>query len=208
MHVFLIHGMGRSPVSMGLLGHRLRRAGHEPHFFGYSVALTALDSIAERFAQRVRDTVSKAEAGPGTKTEPFAVIGHSLGNVITRLAAVQLPASFARFVMLAPPNQSPAMARWMAENPVFRWMAGDAGQRLADEQFFQGLAVPSVATLIVAGTAGPRDERLPLGDTMNDGVVTLEESRLGAVPLVTVPATHTFLMNRQDVTGEVLDFLA
>lgn len=204
MHVFLIHGMGRSPISMSLLGHRLRQAGHMTHFFGYSVALTALESIAQRFARQVRATISET----GVEGAPFAVIGHSLGNVITRLAADRLPDSFARFVMLAPPNRSPALARWMADNPVFRLMTGDAGQLLANETFFQELSVPSVPTLIVAGTAGPRNENLPLGEATNDGVVSLEESRLGSVPLITLPATHTFLMNRQDVTGEVLAFLA
>ncbi len=203
MHVFLIHGMGRSPISMSLLGHRLGRAGHDPHFFGYSVALSALDAIADRFAQQVRTTLDEQD----TQDEAFAVIGHSLGNVITRLAADRLPESFARFVMLAPPNRSPALAQRLAENPVFRLMTGDAGQRLADEAFFRELAVPTVPTLIMAGTAGPRNARLPLGQATNDGVVSLEESQLDSVPLITFPATHTFLMNRQDVTGEVLAFL-
>ena len=214
MQVFLIHGMGRTPISMWLLAHRLRRAGYQPHLFGYSVALTPLETIAARFAQHVSAHLAGgSEAGqptPGDEPEgqAYAVVGHSLGNVITRLAADRLPPGLCCFAMLAPPNHSPTLARRMAGNPLFRLMAGDAGRRLADPQFFERLAVPDVPTLIIAGTAGPRGQRLPFGKATNDGIVSLAESRLGAVPVVAVPAIHTFLMNRRDVTRAVLDFLA
>ncbi len=201
MRVFLVHGMARTPVSMTLLGHRLQRAGFRIEYFGYSVTFERLDRIAKRFARKVRDLVADEGA-------PYGVVGHSLGNIITRMAAAELPPQFARFVMLAPPNQSPTLARRLRDNPIFRLVTGDAGQRLGDDAFYTDLPVPDVPTLVVAGTAGPRSSSLPLGDQANDGVVRLDETQLEDVPIVEVPALHTFLMNRRDVADTVVDFLA
>lgn len=194
--------MARTPVSMMLLGHRLRRAGFAVSYFGYSVTFERLDRIAQRFVGRVEQAMAGGDAGM-----PYAVVGHSLGNVITRMASASLPAGFARFVMLAPPNRSPAIARRLRRNLLFRLFTGDAGQRLADESFFAQLPVPAVPTLIVAGNAGPQGAALPLGEAANDGIVRLDETQLEGTPTLEVPALHTFLMNRRDVAASVLAFL-
>lgn len=185
---------------MTLLGRRLEKAGFAVEYFGYSVTFERLDRIAARFVNKARSLV-------GDSGETYAIVGHSLGNIITRMAAAELPAGFTRFVMLAPPNQSSTLARRLRDNPVFRLVTGDAGQSLGDDEFYEQLAVPDVPTLVVAGTAGPRDSRLPLGDAANDGVVRLDETQLDDVPTVEVPALHTFLMNRRDVTDTIVQFL-
>lgn len=183
---------------MALLARRLRAAGHEPSAFGYSVTRDALDRIAERFVVHVDDNRA---AGQG-----FAVIGHSLGNVITRMA---LPAlgELSRFVMLAPPNRPPVMAQSLAGNPVFRALTRDAGSKLVDEEFFRQLPMPQAPTLIVAGTRGPKARWLPLAGQASDGVVGVEEARLPGVPLVEVSAIHTFIMNDAEVARLTLRFL-
>ena len=108
MRVILIHGMARSPLSMAPLAARLKAAGHQPSLFGYSVTFQNLDAIAERFAEKVHAVVDDGDS------DGYAVIGHSLGNVITRMASPELPDGFRRFAMLAPPNHSPATARALA----------------------------------------------------------------------------------------------
>ncbi|RMH21833.1 MAG: alpha/beta hydrolase [Acidobacteria bacterium] len=201
MRVFLIHGMARTRLSMAVLAGRLWRAGHRPSLFGYSVQRHTLEHIVERFADRIEEVMA---AAPGA---PYAVVGHSLGNVITRLASPRLPPGFARFVMLAPPNQPPALARALGGNPIFRLAFGDAGDKLKDDGFFARIPVPEVPSLIIAGTRGPRASWLPFGGAANDAILRLEETRLGDLPLVTVHAAHTFLMNRREVFVLVRDFL-
>lgn len=198
MRVFLIHGLGRTPASMWLLARRLRQAGHAVTTFGYLASREPLASIAQRFAERIRQDVEDGE--------PYAVVGHSLGNIITRLAGPSLPSGFARFVMLAPPNRPPVMAR-MLRQPLLRIAAGDAGRKLNDETFYASLPTPSVPALIIAGTRGWRARWLPFKGASNDGVVGLEETRLHGVPAVEVNAVHTFLMNRNDVYQMVDGFL-
>lgn len=200
--VFLIHGMGRTPASMWLLAIRLRIEGHRPSLFGYTVTLEPLHRIAERLASHIRDELDKEEAN-----EPWAVVGHSLGNIIARLASPRLPEGFSRFVMLAPPNQSPAMARELQDNPLFQVLASDAGQRLCDEEFYEALPRPAVPSLIIAGEKGVESPWHPLGTQPNDAVVSLDETFLEGVPQVAVAGLHTFLMNRRDVFGLIQAFL-
>lgn len=193
--------MGRTPLSLALLARRLRAAGHTPSSFGYFVSRDPLARIAERFVAHVENVRRQDQDAGG-----FAVVGHSLGNVITRMALPGLP-ELARFVMLAPPNRPPVMAQSLAANPVFRALTRDAGDKLLDEDFFARLPVPTAPTLIVAGTRGPKVRWLPLADRASDGVVSVDETRLASLPHLEVPAIHTFIMNDAEVARVTLRFL-
>ena len=198
MRVFLIHGMGRTSVSLALLARRLKAAGHDVESWGYFVTKDALDVIAHRFAAFVRENA---------RGEPYAVVGHSLGNVITRLALPDLVDGLARFIMLAPPNQPPVMARALEGNPIFKVLTRDAGRKLLDAAFYERLPVPTCPTLVIAGNRGPSAKWLPFRGEPSDGVVRVEETRLPGVPHVEVPAIHTFIMNDADVSRLTLKFL-
>ena len=201
MRVFLIHGMGRTSVSLALLARRLRLAGHDVSSYGYFVSTTALDVIADRFVDHV--------ARNGGVDDEFAVVGHSLGNVITRSVLARLP-GLTRFVMLAPPNQPPALAARLQGNPIFHALTQDAGRKLADaDVFYARLPVPTVPTLIIAGTLGPRFDTSPWDGKANDGVVSVEETKLAGAHIshVQVKAVHTLIMNDAAVARLVLQFL-
>ncbi|MEM6794778.1 MAG: alpha/beta fold hydrolase [Acidobacteriota bacterium] len=202
MHVFLIHGMGRSPVSMWGLAIRLRWAGYGASLFGYSVTVEPLDSIAERFRRHIEGQLD------GREDRRYAVVGHSLGNIITRLASPGLPAGFERFIMMAPPNRPPAVARELQDNPLFQLLTSDAGQRLCDDEFYARLPMPpGVPALVIAGNRGVRGAWHPLGEVENDAVVSVEETWVEGVPQVIVSGIHSFLMNRADVFSMIRRFL-
>ncbi len=211
MRVFLIHGMGRTPVSMWILRQRLLGEGHRVSLFGYAVTLADLDAITERFVDRVHQAMAgDAEAkGDGEKSpQRYAIVGHSLGNVVARMASPRLPPGLCRFAMLAPPNRPPVVVHTLKNNPLFRAFTRDAGRRLADEEFFATLPVPEVASVIIAGTGGPLASWLPFAGQPNDGILRVEESRLEGVRMIEVPGIHTFLMNRADVFAAILDLFA
>lgn len=199
MRVFLIHGMGRSKASMALLARRLRARGHVVSSFGYYVTRAPLSTIAERFGAHVRTSV--------VDDEPYAIVGHSLGNIITRAASPGLPKGFSRFVMLAPPNRPPLLARALAKNPVFQVLTRDAGRMLCDDGFYACLPVPDVPMLIIAGTGGPQVPWLPFRGAPSDGVVAVEETVLPGVPHLAVPAIHTFIMNDRRATAAIVEFI-
>ncbi|MDA8017734.1 MAG: alpha/beta fold hydrolase [Thermoanaerobaculia bacterium] len=205
MRIFLPHGMGRSPASMWPLALRLKRAGYRPSLFGYFVAFETFDQIVERFLRQV-NLVLVEDLEAGKDVSRWGVVGHSLGNIITRKAYPSLPVGFSRFIMLAPPNQPPAAARSLRNNFFFKTFTRNAGQTIADPSFYDELPVPDVPSLVVAGDAGPRFGWLPF-DGPHDAVVQVDETRLDDIPVLRVPAMHTFMMNRQDVTDAILDFL-
>lgn len=200
--IFLVHGMGRTPRSLALLAWRLERAGLRTSRFGYRVREQPLEQIAARLAAHV------TEHATGT----YAIVAHSLGNVITRLASPRLPPGFAHFVMLAPPNQSPRLARLLGDSGVARGLFGaltqDAGRCLADPAFYEKLPIPAVPTLVFAGTAGPRAAWLPFAGAASDGIVAVEETRLPGAEHREVDSIHTFIMNDASVTRAIVEFVA
>lgn len=189
-------------MSMWILKKRLQRAGYSVSLFGYIVTLDTLETIGERFLAHV------AQQLESTGIRSYAVVGHSLGNIITRHVSPRLPAGFERFVMLAPPNRPAAMARALKDNWLFKAATRDAGQRLSDDEFYAALPVPDVPSLIIAGTRGPKFRWLPFQGKTNDTIVGLEETFLEGVPVQRVHAAHSFLMNRQDVFRWVDAFLS
>lgn len=199
MKVFLIHGMGRSRASMLLLGSRLKRADHDVSSFGYTVSTTPFERIADEWVAHIQ----AEHAGDA----PYAIVGHSLGNIITRHVCDRLPAGLSRLVMLAPPNKPPLLARQLRDNFLFKALAGEGGQRLADEAFYETLPVPAVPTLILAGNGGPRLRFLPFGEAEHDGIVALDETDLEGVPRRILPVFHTFIMNDRRIARLIQHFL-
>lgn len=208
MRVFLLHGLARTAASMAVLAYRLRRAGHRPASFGYQVLTRSVDEVVERFRGRVERVLAEDRARDATAIVPYALVGHSLGGLVARLAAPDLPPGLRQLVLLAPPNRPPAIAAALAENLLFRAVTRDAGHQLTEPSFFARLPAPEVPTLVVAGTRGPRSPWLPFRGELNDGIVRVSETRLDGAPLVLVHGVHTFLMNRRDVARTVLQFLA
>lgn len=196
MQVVLIHGMGRSPRSMALLGWRLRRAGMSTASFGYDVRGASLASIAERFAEFTREHAAGS---------PYAIVSHSLGGVITRMARDDLAEGLAAIAMLAPPNRPPRLAARLAGHAAFRVFTGDAGQRLRDPAFYDALPTPRAPTLVIAGTLGPR---FPFEGQPSDGVVALDETHLPGAEHLAVPAIHTLIMNDARATAAIVTHLA
>lgn len=202
MRVFLIHGMGRTPASMWVLDRRLRGAGYRPSLFGYFVAVNDLEEIADRFTAHVERVLAAEAAGEAA----YAIVSHSLGGLITRLASPRLPPGLKCCVMLAPPNRPPVLVHTLQDNAVFRLVARDAGRKLADPAFYDSLPVPRAPVLVVAGTRGPRAEWLPFRGAPNDAILRLDETRLEGAPTLAVDGVHTFLMNRGDVFAAIRQF--
>jgi hypothetical protein len=199
MDVVLIHGMGRTPLSMLRLRHRLRRAGHRAILFGYSPTFETLEGTTARLVRKIGRQV----------TGDYALIGHSLGSVIIRNALGRLrerPPAACCF--LAPPMVACKAARFFARYWLYRGVMGEMGQLLADEGFMARLPLPTVPTRVYAGTGGPRATWLPFGLAPNDVILSVAEAtgRFDGT-VVEVPAIHTFIMHSRTVAADIAGFL-
>ncbi len=200
--VLLVHGMARTPASLLRLGLALRRAGWRPAWLGYVAALEPFDAIRARLRRRL-----EALAAAGA---PYAVVGHSLGGLLTRAALAGWPSALPRphhLVMLGTPNRSPRLARRLARTWPYRLVNGDCGQRLADPAFFDALPPAAVPVTLVVGTAGPVGRWSPFGEDQNDGVVAVEETVLAGAATLLLPVRHTFMMNAPAVRAVLLEAL-
>jgi pimeloyl-ACP methyl ester carboxylesterase len=203
MHVVLIHGQGRSPLSMSLLGWRLSRQQHQVHYFGYAAFCQTFDDITRRFVQMIRDEIGD---------RPYAIVSHSLGGIITRASLPHLadiPPQ--HLVMLAPPNQPARIAKKMRPNQLYWWVTWDCGRKLADDAFYESLPRPTVPTTIIAGTKGLHgrlQQSLFEGEEVNDTILSVQETELSeAQEVILVPASHGFIMNSKQVAEIVSEVI-
>jgi hypothetical protein len=193
MNVLLVHGLWRTPLSFLALGRRLREWGYSTEQFAYAAVAQPYEVIVSRLAERL-DRLARLGA--------YGVIGHSLGGVLLRSALPQATGAAPRhLIMLGTPNRSPKLARLLGGYWMYRRLMGQCGVNLASKVFYAELPQPTVPYTIIAGTAGPRGRWSPFGDEPNDGIVAVTETRIrdDDDALVTLPVTHTFMMNNAAV---------
>lgn len=193
--VLLVHGMGRTPLSMRKLGAALRSAGYEVRYFGYLCAKDGFTTIAERLAAQL------------VASPPLVAVGHSLGGLLLRAACAAVPEASRprRLVMLGTPNHSPRWARAVATVGVYRAITGDCGQLLAYPARVDALPLPTMPTLVIAGDAGPQWPRTPTADVANDLVVAVDETCLAGADHLVLPLRHTYMMHAPAVIARVIE---
>jgi hypothetical protein len=187
--ILLVHGLGRTPLSLFGLGAALRRAGHRTRFFGYSSTFETVPRIVRRLGR-----VLRAIARLG---QPVGLVGHSLGGLFLRRVLPAAPAlRVHHLVLLASPAVPPRMARFVWRwFPPFRLFTRDCGRFLMSPEDFAALPELSVPFTVIAGTAGPCGRWSPFGDEPNDGLVAVSEVRIGSAAPVLIPVLHTVIMD-------------
>lgn len=201
MNLLLVHGLWRTPLSFLVLVRRLRQWGYSTEQFAYAAVAQPYEVIAARLANRLNRLAAQG---------PYAVIGHSLGGILLRSALLlNVGPAPSRLIMLGPPNRPPKLARLLGGYWMYQRLMGECGANLASSVFYEQLPPPTVPYTIVAGTAGPRGRWSPFGDEPNDGIVAVTETRIREDdPIVTLPVTHTFMMNNaavHSVIRQVID---
>jgi pimeloyl-ACP methyl ester carboxylesterase len=194
VQVLLVHGMGRTALSLYRLARDLQSDGHRASLLGYVAAVEPFARIVSRIHSRMVQFARDRQ--------PYALVGHSLGGLLVRAALARDPVDPlpAHLIMLGTPNRSPRLARRYQGVWLYRWVNGECGQVLAQTQFFEQLPPPTVPYTIIAGTKGWRVRPGAFAGEANDGVVAVSETMVsGTDAPIELPVRHTFMMNDRRV---------
>ena len=200
--VILVHGLGRSPSSMLFLGQRLTWAG-------YRVTIAEYPSRTAAFSEQlatVREIVE--ECCPDASRVHF--VGHSLGALVIRgYLEEHRPDSLGRVVLLAPPNQGSLFVDWLEEMQLASEMLGPVGSALGTDttDLPANLPHPDYEVGIIAGNRSTQPIGPPAIPGPDDGIVSIEQARIGDVPMLVLPRSHAFIANSRHAAGAVIRFL-
>ena len=206
--VILLHGLGRTPLSMLPLKFTLDLAGYRTVNQGYP---SLMQSIEELSGTYVPEALAKCESA---SEAPVHFVGHSLGGILVRhyLQDHDVPDG-SRMVMLGPPNHGSELVDEFADEPWFTVM-GPAALQLGTgaDSLPANLEPVNLEIGIIAGTRTSFDALLlqsaPLPEP-NDGKVSLDSAGLPEMQdFLVVDETHTFILTDGDVLEQVVAFLA
>jgi len=215
--VILLHGLGDTRSSLALLGKYIER---NSDFLVFNVTYP---STREGIEDHARSLTSIVENLDGIDEIHF--VGHSLGNIVVRrYLADQLGAADAasqpaggrldprirRMVMIGPPNHGSQIATTFGDNRLFQAISGEAGQQLGRQWVWleSSLATPPLEFGIIAGGLGNERGINPLLPGDNDGIVSVQSTRLaGAGDFVVVPLLHALIPADTQVQEFTLRFL-
>jgi pimeloyl-ACP methyl ester carboxylesterase len=206
--VIVLHGLFRTHRSMKKIANALSERGYIVANLDYPSTDMSIEQLAEQY---LAPEIEKQQA----LGRSICVVTHSMGGILVRAYLARHPdAPIERIVMLAPPNQGSELIDHLKNIKLFCFFMGPAALQLstAPEALVQTLPVPDIPTGIIAGdrSLNPLYSLMIPGD--DDGKVSVARARFSepapeVACFLTVPCTHTFLMNNSRVIARTLAFL-
>lgn len=207
--VLLLHGLGRTCLSLFPLARALEREGYHVVNLSYPWRTRSLEELAAQWLP-----ARLAEAVPPASPRVH-VVTHSMGGILVRLWLRERSPAFplGRVVMLAPPNAGSPLADRLAAFPPFRWLVGPSGPRL-------GTGPDSLPHALGPWPAGAPELGIVAGDRRllrqldavlpppHDGKVSVAATHLaGERAHLTLPFSHPLLPWRSATHRAVAAFL-
>ena len=200
--VVLVHGLGRSPSSMLILAQRLTWAGYRatiPRYPSRTAPFAEQLGTLRGFVQRCCSDVPRVH-----------FVGHSLGALVIRgYLAEHRPDSLGRVVLLAPPNRGSLFVDWLEEMQLASDMLGPVGSALGTDtaDLPANLPHPDYEVGIIAGNRSTQPIGPPAIPGPDDGIVSIDQARIGDVPMLVLPRSHAFIANSRHTANAVIRFL-
>ncbi len=204
--VVLLHGLNRSSASML----RMQKALEEE---GYVVANVDYPSTDHPIQELAPMAIGQGieECARNERRPKVHFVTHSLGGILVRYYFDRNELeSLGRVIMLAPPNQGSHAADALQNVPGFGLINGPAGFQLGKGAGSVPLRLgpPTFEFAVIAGNRTIDPVTSSMLDNPDDGKVSVSDTKLeGMQDFRVVGASHTFIMQKQEVIGLVKNFL-
>ncbi|MGL4565644.1 MAG: esterase/lipase family protein [Halioglobus sp.] len=203
--VVLLHGLGRTALSMKALQWRLEDAG-------YGVVNITYPSLSHPIEELSRMAVNEGLAGcEALGLDQVSFVTHSLGGILVRqyLAQHDIP-GLQRVVMLGPPNQGSQMADYLESLGLLEPFLPSAVVQLglSEQSVPRRLGPVNFQLGVIAGTVNQLPFLPGQPDELGDGTVAVSETLVsGMADFLELPVGHTLMMWDKAVAEQVVFFL-
>jgi len=203
-YVVLLHGLGRTRISMRSLKNKLTDKGYHVVSITYPSMKYTVDGLSNYAGKKIQSSCTD-------KNKKINFITHSLGGIVLRyyLRENKLH-NLGRVVMLSPPNKGSEVVDELGDAFFIKDIMGPSGQQLGTS--------PSS----IPNTLGPVDFELgvitgnksinPLFSEMipgeDDGTVAVQRAKIeGMKDFLVLPTVHSFIMYDTKVIKQAIYFI-
>ena len=203
--VIVLHGMGRTRLSMGRIEDALTEQGYQVWNTSYPSRSAPIETLAV-------DAISKGLIfcrQSGSRKIHF--VTHSLGGIMVRYYLQNHRIrELGRILMLSPPNHGSEVVDALHDNIFYQTAMGPAGQQLGtDEHSLPNALRPISGEIgIITGNSSSDPWFSPIIPGDDDGKVSVERAKLDEMhDFLVVENGHTFIMRDTGVIHQILCFL-
>lgn len=203
--VIILHGMGRTSLSMFAIEWRLKEEN-------YQVWNESYPSTSEKIPVLATRTINQGIEYCRSMGAPrIHFVTHSLGGILVRvfLQDHTIP-ELGRIIMISPPNKGSEVTDMLKDNFFYREFLGPAGQELGTgpEGLPNQLNEIEGEIGVITGNSSSDPWFSPYIPGEDDGKVSVESAKLDEMAdFLVVASGHTFIAMKSEVIDQVVYFL-